>query len=210
MAGSRRRPANYSLTMSGVSGPDRERPSSADGPDNSAPADASRRTFLLRAIGAISALIAAILAIPVVGFASAAGWRSSTPLRLLGESVAPTLRGSGWVSVGNLNDFEVGVPERVTFSRAIVDGWVSRDVELAAFVYRRREDKVVAFDIHCTHLGCPLSYVSGARRFLCPCHGGQFSREGNVVSGPPPRPMLQYTTKIEDGEVFLGPLEEVG
>jgi len=178
--------------------------------ESDAPPDPSRRTFLLRAIGGISALIAAALAIPVVGFASAAGWRAQTPLRLLGQSVPPTLRGTGWVSVGKLDSYEVGVPQLVVVPKQIVDGWVSREEDVAAYIYRRREDKVVGYDIHCTHLGCPLSYVEGARRFLCPCHGGQFNREGNVVSGPPPRPMVQYTTKIENGEVFLGPLEGEG
>ena len=170
--------------------------------------DPSRRAFLLRAIGAISGVIAAVLALPVVGFATAAGWRSSTPPRLLGQSVAPTLRGDDWVLVGRLDDFEVGVPARVVIARPIVDGWVTRDAEVAAYVYRMTESGVVAYDIHCTHLGCPLAYVAGARRFLCPCHGGQFTRDGNVVSGPPPRPMVQFATRVENGEVFLGLLED--
>ena len=171
------------------------------------PPDPSRRRFLLRAIGAISGIIAAAVAIPVVGFASASGWRTTTPPRVLGQSVAPTLRGKEWVSVGQLTEFEVGVPERVVVARPVVDAWIAEDAEVAAYVYRRTEEKVVAYDIHCTHLGCPLAYVEGARRFLCPCHGGQFSRDGNVVSGPPPRPLYQFETKVENGEVFLGPLE---
>ncbi len=35
---------------------------------------------------------------------------------------------------------------------------------------------------------------------------GQFSVEGDVVGGPPPRPMAQYECRVVDGEVQVGPL----
>lgn len=191
-----------------MSGPTQSAPHGTAPAGPESPPDPGRRRFLLRAIGAIAGIFTAILAIPVAGYATASGWRTSTPPRLLGQSVAPTLRSREWVSVGQLTDYEVGVPKRVVVARPVANAWINEDTEVAAYVYRRAEEKVVAYDIHCTHLGCPLAYVEGARRFLCPCHGGQFSRDGNVVSGPPPRPMTQFDTKIEDGEVFLGPLEE--
>lgn len=172
------------------------------------PPDPSRRTFVLRAVAAISALIGAALAVPVAGFATATGWRAATPVRLFGRSIPPTLRGEGWVAVGKLDDFEVGVPKRVTVQRPVSDGWVTEEAPVAAYVFRRSDRAVVAFDIHCTHLGCPLNYVEGARRFLCPCHGGVFSREGSVLSGPPPRPMASFETKLEGDEVLLGALVE--
>lgn len=170
--------------------------------------DPGRRTFVLRAIGGIAGLVTAALGLPVLAFGTAAGWRATTPIRPLGRSVAPTLRGEGWVSVGMLDDFEIGVPKRVAPLRSVVDGWVSRDAPVGAFVLRRSARAVVAYDIHCTHLGCPLSYLEGARQFLCPCHGGQFSREGNVVAGPPPRAMTRIETRLEGDEIFLGALQE--
>jgi menaquinol-cytochrome c reductase iron-sulfur subunit len=92
--------------------------------------------------------------------------------------------------------------------RQITDAWVSGDAPVAAYVYRRSASEVIGFDIHCTHLGCPLDYVGAARRFLCPCHGGVFDREGDVMAGPPPRPLARFAARVEDGEVFLGGLEE--
>jgi menaquinol-cytochrome c reductase iron-sulfur subunit len=170
--------------------------------------DPGRRAFLIRVVAGIGGLIAAILAIPLAGFAAAPGWRATTPVRPLGQAIPPTLRGQGWVSVGSLEDFEVGLPTRVVPIRQTVDAWVSGDAPVAAFVYRRSESEVIAFDIHCTHLGCPLDYIAGARRFLCPCHGGVFDREGDVMAGPPPRPMSRFAARVEDGEVLLGGLED--
>lgn len=170
--------------------------------------DPGRRRFILRAIAAIGGLIAGGLAIPTLGFGTAAGWRATSPLRLLGRSVPPTLRGEGFVPAGALADFAVGSPRRVALVRPVVDAWVGQDAPIAAFVLRRADRDVVAFDTHCTHLGCPLAYVEGARRFLCPCHGGVFDREGNAVSGPPPRPMYQLQTRLDGDQVLIGPLVE--
>jgi menaquinol-cytochrome c reductase iron-sulfur subunit len=170
--------------------------------------DPGRRAFLVRAVTGIGGLIAAILAIPLAGFAAAPGWQASSPVRPLGQAIPPTLRGQGWVSAGMLDDFQVGLPTRVVTVRPVEDAWVSRDAPVAAYVYRRSESEVVAYDIHCTHLGCPLDYVVGARRFICPCHGGVFDREGEVMAGPPPRPMTRFATKIENGKVLIDGLED--
>ena len=45
----------------------------------------------------------------------------------------------------------------------------------------------------CTHQGCAMSYVSGSNQMVCPCHGGSFDINGNVVAGPPPAPIKKYT-----------------
>lgn len=182
------------------------RPGEAERGDG--PPDPARRAFLIRVVVGISGIIAAIVAIPVGGFATAPGWQAASPVRPLGRAIPPTLQGKGWVSVGALEDFQVGVPTRVVPVRQITDAWVSGDAPVAAYVHRRSESEVTAFDIHCTHLGCPLDYIDGARQFLCPCHGGAFDREGEVMAGPPPRPMARFATKVEGGEVFLGGLED--
>ncbi|HET9497414.1 MAG TPA: Rieske (2Fe-2S) protein [Candidatus Limnocylindria bacterium] len=107
-----------------------------------------------------------------------------------------------------LDTFEVGLPTRVVTVRPVEDAWVSRDAPVAAYIYRPSASEVVAYDIHCTHLGCPLDYVAGARRFICPCHGGVFDRDGQVIAGPPPQPMTRFATKVENGEVLIDGLED--
>ncbi len=63
----------------------------------------------------------------------------------------------------------------------------------------------VAFDLRCTHQGCPVrpdvdaDDAGALLGFVCPCHGGRFDARGAPVSGPPKRPLNQ--TAIVDGKV---------
>ena len=168
----------------------------------------SRRNFVVRALGVIGGAIVAVLGIPVVGFASAPGWQARAPVRLLSTSIVPTLRSGALTSVGKLADFEVAVPQYVKVDRPVVDGWVQENAPVGVYVVRKSEADVVVFDPHCTHLGCPLAWSTGSKNFVCPCHGGSFNRDGEVIAGPPPQSMIRYDTRIQDGEVFIGVLQE--
>jgi menaquinol-cytochrome c reductase iron-sulfur subunit len=168
----------------------------------------TRRTFVLRALVGIGAAIGAILAIPIVGFAAAPATGSKVPPRLISTSVAPTLRSDIWTSVGKVADYEIGKPVYKEVERHVRDGWVEEEVPIAIWVVRQTEADVTVFDGHCTHLGCPLSWSDGSGAFVCPCHGGSFKSTGDVVAGPPPRPMVRYDLKTENGEVFIGALPE--
>jgi quinol---cytochrome c reductase iron-sulfur subunit, bacillus type len=63
----------------------------------------------------------------------------------------------------------------------------------------------VAISTRCAHLGCPVRWVSPANRFVCPCHGGVYDFQGLVVGGPPVRPLDRFATRVENGQVQLGP-----
>lgn len=168
----------------------------------------SRRRFVLRSLAVIGGGIAAVLALPIAGFATAPGWRSRTPIRWLSTSVVPTSRSTDWTSVGPIANFEIGVPGYLQVDRHVVDGWVSETVPVGIHVVRQSETEVAVFDPHCTHLGCPLTWSTGAGNFVCPCHGGSFTGSGEVVSGPPPRPMIRYETRIDGDEIFIGQMVE--
>ena len=163
----------------------------------------SRRGFVVRFLAVVGAGIAAALAIPVAGFAGAPGWTSRGPFRFRSTSVAPTLRSDDWTQVGAVADFEVGKPTYLVVERHIVDGWVTENAPIGVHVVRQSETDVAVFDPHCTHLGCPLSWSDGADALVCPCHGGSFDLSGKVASGPPPRPMIRYESKIEAETVFI-------
>jgi cytochrome b6-f complex iron-sulfur subunit len=60
-----------------------------------------------------------------------------------------------------------------------------------------------AFSAICTHLGCIVQWMKDEGIFLCPCHGGKFDPNGNVISGPPPKPLLKYGVKVEDNKIEL-------
>jgi cytochrome b6-f complex iron-sulfur subunit len=61
-----------------------------------------------------------------------------------------------------------------------------------------------AFSAVCTHLGCIVKWQpTDHHAIYCECHGGMFTREGDVVGGPPPRPLPRYPVEVRDGQVFV-------
>jgi len=73
-------------------------------------------------------------------------------------------------------------------------------------------DGFVAYDALCTHLGCQVHYnkvpapgwENNPQQIFCPCHGGVYDlKTGNVLSGPPPRPLAKIKLEIdESSEIF--------
>ena len=68
---------------------------------------------------------------------------------------------------------------------------------------RTAEKEVRAISTTCTHLGCSVHWQPDKKQFYCPCHQGVFDTEGNVVSGPPPRPLDSYRVELEGDNVFI-------
>lgn len=55
----------------------------------------------------------------------------------------------------------------------------------------------------CTHAGCPVGWRLDQQAFVCPCHGGTYTLQGAVVSGPPPRPLDRVPVRIKNRNVYL-------
>ncbi len=73
-----------------------------------------------------------------------------------------------------------------------------------AVVVNRPDKGYIAFTRTCTHLGCLVEYSKGSQRFICPCHAGTYDLEGNVIAGPPPRPLTAIPVKIEGETIIIG------
>lgn len=57
-------------------------------------------------------------------------------------------------------------------------------------------------DSECTHEGCVVNAFVGTPvngRLTCPCHGSQFSIQGQVVQGPANLPLFKYTNQVATG-----------
>jgi Rieske Fe-S protein len=68
-----------------------------------------------------------------------------------------------------------------------------------AILVRLSDTEVVAFSQKCTHLGCVVYFESDEERWHCPCHEGNFEvRTGNVISGPPTRPLGRIDLEVRD------------
>jgi cytochrome b6-f complex iron-sulfur subunit len=55
----------------------------------------------------------------------------------------------------------------------------------------------------CTHRGCNVDWDQNRKIVVCPCHGGTFDLEGNVLGGPPPRPLNKYDVRVVDDKVYV-------
>ena len=71
------------------------------------------------------------------------------------------------------------------------------------FVVRASETEVVALSAICTHLRCVLQWDDEARIIRCPCHAGSFDKSGNVLSGPPPRPLRTHPAEVRADEIVV-------
>jgi Rieske Fe-S protein len=60
-----------------------------------------------------------------------------------------------------------------------------------------------AFSQKCTHLGCVVYYDRERGEMECPCHEGHFdATTGEVLAGPPQRPLGRIDVEVRDGVVW--------
>jgi len=62
----------------------------------------------------------------------------------------------------------------------------------------RTGDEVRAHSLWCTHLGCEVRWNGEKKRYLCPCHEGQYDARGYPVAGPPPRRLQELHVTVTD------------
>ncbi len=89
---------------------------------------------------------------------------------------------------GKVSDFKIG--EVVAFRRE------------KTFVIRL-EGGFLAMSSICTHLHCIVNWNELTKRFECPCHGAKFNKEGEVLEGPPPRPLDIHNLEVAAGNVVI-------
>ena len=152
------------------------------------PAAISRRGFLEKLCLALGGVCGLILGVPVVGFVLAPLFRKSP---------------RQWVTVGKLNDFEIGKTVSVTIVDPSSLSWAGITARSAAWLRRENENGFIAFSVNCTHLGCPVRWMHEAELFMCPCHGGVFYKDGKVAAGPPQHPLPRYKVRLKNGQVQI-------
>lgn len=74
----------------------------------------------------------------------------------------------------------------------------------SAILIRSKQGEYFAYGQKCTHLACPVYFEKTEQRIECPCHEAGFDmKTGDVLYGPPPRPLDKIALEIkEDGEVW--------
>jgi quinol---cytochrome c reductase iron-sulfur subunit, bacillus type len=148
----------------------------------------SRREFMDRSIKAIGAFIGISLGVPAVGYL-----------------ISPALQRqqSQWVRLGRTSQVKTGVPTLFTVTLDKTTGWVRSEIELSYFVYTEDAVNFTVMSNICTHLGCQTHWNDEAGYIVCPCHGGHFDVQGNVIAGPPPRPLKRIDFKVDENDNIL-------
>lgn len=95
----------------------------------------------------------------------------------------------GKVVAGRIEEFEVGKVSLVRKGRF--------------YISVLEDGGMLALWQQCTHLGCTVPWVESANLFQCPCHSSIFTPEGEIVSGPAPRPLDIFPIEIIDGEIVV-------
>jgi quinol---cytochrome c reductase iron-sulfur subunit, bacillus type len=178
-----------------------------------------RSRFLEGATLGLGGLIGGLVTVPVLGPAIADGFLHQH---------------RGDLDLGPLSNFPVGKYVITTFFTDPDEGDVTRRT---AYVRNNGEaaggPSFTIISNRCAHLGCPVQpngpvFDSQKRTvttksagevtliptlpagFGCPCHGGQYNKEGERTAGPPVRGLDRYDYLIRDGHLVLLKAYSVG
>jgi menaquinol-cytochrome c reductase iron-sulfur subunit len=149
----------------------------------------SRRNFLGLATWVIGGVIGAGMLIPAIMY-------------IVGPALKKQLT-QQWIRLGPASKVELDTPTLYKFKIQRQSGWIADEEEISVYVYSEDGRTYKALSNVCTHLGCRIRWVAELGEFFCPCHNAIFDKQGNVVSGPPPRPLDQFQVKVEDGQLLV-------
>jgi menaquinol-cytochrome c reductase iron-sulfur subunit len=147
-----------------------------------------RRKFMTFTTTAIGALISAGMAIPAIAY-------------IIGPALKKTEE--NWLRLGSTNKVELGTPTLFKAKVQRQSGWITSDEQISVYVLTEDGRTFIALSNICTHLGCRVRWIADEEQFYCPCHVGIFDKEGNVVAGPPPRPLDRYQVMVDEEEIQI-------
>ncbi len=128
------------------------------------------------------------------------GWLGSIVHPLISFLIPPKIPEANVNSVkaGKVDDFEPNSGQIVKFGRKPV------------ILIRMDNGDFRAFSATCTHLDCIVQYRDDTKRIWCACHNGIYDLKGKNVSGPPPRPLTEFTVNVVNNNVFVSKPKMMG
>jgi menaquinol-cytochrome c reductase iron-sulfur subunit len=148
----------------------------------------SRREFLSCAKGVLNVLLLSVFPFPIVGYLL-------RPLRR-----ATYLE---WISLGPASAFPENQTRLAVYKNPFRQPTDGGTANIPCWVRRLGGDSFQVFSTNCSHLGCPVRWFPESELFMCPCHGGTFHADGTRASGPPPRGLYEYPSKVENGALWI-------
>ncbi|MGR3319014.1 MAG: QcrA and Rieske domain-containing protein [Candidatus Anammoxibacter sp.] len=83
------------------------------------------------------------------------------------------------------------------------NSFVFNDLRGKSIILANTPDGFKAISTTCTHLGCQVSWESSKNVFICPCHNAFFDTDGNVISGPAPKPLERFEVILDNDNIFV-------
>lgn len=149
----------------------------------------NRQNFLKTAIAGIGGFITIGMAIPAIAY-------------IIGPALQQNQQEES-IQLGPVSKVELGEPTLFKVSVQRSTGWITNEEEISVYVYTENGRDFIALSNVCTHLGCRVRWITDQSEFFCPCHNGVFDKNGNVVSGPPPRPLDRYEVTVENDQLLI-------
>ncbi len=157
--------------------------------------EVQRRDFVNIILVGIGSAMALIVGVPAIAYLL------SPALKVQEEEA--------WIPLGPLDAYPLDIPTLFSYTRTKVNGWEKTVSSYGAYVWRygEGESDVTVYSNMCTHLSCRVTWQEDRSIYFCPCHDGRFDEEGEVVAGPPPKPLYEFETKVEEGILSIKHLE---
>ena len=157
--------------------------------------EVQRRDFVNIVLVGIGSVIGLIIGIPAIAY-------------LISPAVKVQEK-EAWIPLGPLDGYPLDSPVLFSYTRSKINGWEKTVNSYGAYIWRYGEgdSELRVYSNMCTHLSCRVTWKDETNIYFCPCHDGRFNKEGEVVAGPPPRPLYEYEHKVDEGIIFIKHME---
>jgi menaquinol-cytochrome c reductase iron-sulfur subunit len=187
--------------------------SANDAPEQTAE-EVSRRTFMANATLSIGGIVGLVLAIPIVGSllppknASAGSWAplSADEVAALQKATDKPVKltftlkyKDGYLPEQAAAEYAWGIKINLDKFRAARPDIFGEPGPTGDLQYPPVNMGFVVFSPICPHLGCYYNWSDAANRFMCPCHGSQYTFDGTHVAGPAPRGLDPLPLREQNG-----------
>ncbi|KAL0001815.1 hypothetical protein SO802_015596 [Lithocarpus litseifolius] len=163
--------------------------------DDRVPDMAKRETLNLLLLGALSLPTAGML-VPYAVFFAPPGSGGAGGGTIAKDAIGNDIIAAEWVKTHGPGDRTLSQGLKGDPTYLVVE----KDRTLATY----------GINAVCTHLGCVVPWNTAEKKFICPCHGSQYSDQGRVVRGPAPLSLALAHADVDpdNGKVVFVPWVE--
>lgn len=99
----------------------------------------------------------------------------------------------------NVNSIKAGLASEFPMN----EGKIVKFGRVPVILIKTNDGEFRAFAATCTHLDCIVQYRSDTKQIWCACHNGFYDLKGRNTSGPPPKPLEEFTVDVENDEITI-------